>query len=142
MGLNTLIKQNQKTLAVTGFTGAAPQAVNGTSISMVAERVAIGSMSANVYALATTDTLTATAKWQVSTDATTWRDAKGPNNPANVAIVTGTGSAVTDTVCIAAPDCVYGKPYARCIVVSGVGVGAGAGVDEASVSYNWRLADS
>jgi hypothetical protein len=98
-------------------------------------------MSADVYALATTNTLTITAKWQVSNDGSTWRDCKPSNGAVNVALVTGTGAAVTDTVCLAAPDCVYGKKYARVRLVSGVGVGGGLGVDEGSVSYNWRQID-
>lgn len=139
--LNGLIKSVQKAGAVTAFTGAAPQTINGTGISMVAEIVETGTMSANVYALATTNTLTVTAKWQVSDDGVTYRDCKVPNSALNVALVTGTGGAVTDTVCIAAPDCVYGKKYARVQLVSGVGVGAGLGQDEGSVSYNWRRLD-
>ncbi len=139
--LNGLIKSVQKAIAVAGFTGAAPQTVNGTGISMVAERVAIGSMSANVYALATTNLLTITAKWQVSDDGVTYRDCKPSNGATNVALVTGTGSAVTDTVCLAAPDCVYGKKYARVQLVSGVGSGGGAASDEGSVSYNWRISE-
>ncbi len=139
MGLNNLIKKTQKALAVTAFTGAAPQNVDGNTVSMIAEKVAIGSMSANVYALATTNTLTITAKWQVSDDNSTWRDCKLPNGALNVALVTGTGSAVTDTLCLAAPDCVYGKPYARVRLVSGTGSGGGLAVDEGSVSYNWRI---
>lgn len=140
--LNTLIKSNQQAGSVTGFTGAAPQNVDGASVSMVAKSIQVGSLSANVYAKATTNTLTLTAKWQVSDDASTWVDAKPSNNAANVIVVTGTGSAVTDTICLAAPDGVYGKRYARVRVVSGTGVGAGAGTDEASVSYNWRIIDA
>ena len=139
--LNYLIKKTQKAIVTTAFTGAAPQNVDGTAVSMVAERVATGSMSANVYALATTNTLTVTAKWQVSDDGSTYRDCKPSNGATNVALVTGTGAAVTDTVCVAAPDCVYGKPYARVRLVSGVGVGNGLGQDEGSVSYNWRTID-
>lgn len=140
--LNGIIKSIQPAAGtVTAFTGAAPQNVDGATVSMVASRIETGSMSANVYALATTNTLTITAKWQVSDDGVTFRDCKPSNGATNVALVTGTGSAVTDTVCLAAPDCVYGKKYARVRLVSGVGVGGGLGVDEGSVSYNWRVID-
>lgn len=131
---------NVQPKAVTGFTGAAPQYVNGNAIVMGKPGASPrpGTLSAKVYAKATTNTLTITAKWQVSDDGSTWIDAYGPNRAANVAIVTGTGSAVTDTVNIAAPDGVYSWNYSRCIAVSGVGVGGGAGVDESSVSYNFQ----
>lgn len=123
--------------AVTGFTGAAPQTVAGNTIVMGKPGASPrpGTLSATVYAKATTSTLTVTAKWQVSEDGSTWVDAYGSNRAANVAIATGTGSAVTDTVSIAAPDGVYAHNYARCIAVTGVGVGGGAGTDEASVAY-------
>lgn len=134
---NARIKPNVLGVAVTGFTGAAPQTVAGTAV--LVQGIETGSLSAKVYAKATTNTLTITPKWQVSDDGSTWRDAKPSNNAANVALVTGTGSAVTDTVQIAAPDSVYGSIYARLICVSGVGIGGGAGVDEASVYYHSRV---
>lgn len=136
MSFNIAIQPTQLAVAVTAFTGAAPQTVTGTTIAM--DQVDKGTLSANVYALATTNTLTVTAKWQVSDDAVTFRDAYGPNRATNVAIATGTGSAVTDTICITAPDAVYAKRYARLVCVSGTGSGGGLGVDEASISYNWR----
>lgn len=138
MSLIGRIKQNQLGVIVTGFTGAAPQTVNATKVSMIGLNIEQGTLSATVYAKATVSTLTISAKWQVSFDGITWRDAYGSNRAANVAIATGTGSAVTDTVNIAAPSGVYGCQYARVSVVSGVGVGAGAGSDECSVVYNYR----
>lgn len=138
MGIQARTKPNVLGVATTGFTGAAPQSVNGARILMAG--IESNTLSAKVYALATTNTLTVTAKWQVSDDGSTWRDAKVANNAANVAIATGTGSAVTDTVQIAAPSSVYGSLYARLVCVSGVGVGGGAGVDEASVYYHYRVA--
>jgi hypothetical protein len=128
---------NVQPVSTTGFTGAAPQTVAGNTIVMGKPGASPrpGTLSAKVVAKATTSTLTITAKWQVSDDGSTWIDAYGPNRATNVAIVTGTGSAVTDTVNIAAPDGVYSFNYARCIAVSGVGVGAGAPDDQAAISY-------
>ena len=140
MALTNRIKQNQQPLAVAGFTGAAPQTVTGNTVSMVAQNIWPGTLSATVYALATTNTLTLTAKWQVSNDGSTFRDAYPSNRPSNVAIATGTGGAVTDTIDVAAPDCVYAHLYSRVIVVSGVGVGGGLAVDEASIAYSWQVA--
>lgn len=140
MGINAKIKQGAVVNATgaTGFTGAAPQAVNGTALSHVGISLALSSLSANVYAKATTNTLTLTGKWQVSNDGSTWNDAYPANRPANVVIVTGTGSAIVDTIVVEAPNSVYGKRYSRFVVTSGVGVGGGAGVDEAKISYNYR----
>jgi hypothetical protein len=117
--------------AVTGFTGAAPQTVAGASIN-TQECV---SLSVIHYAKATTNTLTVTGKWQVSVDGSTWYDVYGGNSAALVAQVTGTGSAVTATRVIDAPEAVYGYPNVRFVSVSGTGSGGGAGVDEASIAY-------
>lgn len=141
MGLNARLKPGAAVSATgaTGFTGAAPQTVAGATLSAAALRIETGSLSANVYAKATTNTLTLTAKWQVSLDGSTFRDCYLANRPANVTIVTGTGSAVTDTITVDAPAACYGMPYCRLIVVSGTGSGGGAGVDEAKITYNYRI---
>ena len=139
MAMINRIKQAQQPKAVTAVTGAAPQTVTGNTISIVGSNIEPGTLSATVYAKATVSTLTLTAKWQVSNDGVTFRDAYAGNKAANVAIATGTGSAVSDTVDLAAPAGAYGHLYARVIVVSGVGVGAGLASDEASISYNWRV---
>lgn len=136
--VNSRIKQTVQALGVTAVTGSAPQTVTGNTVVMA--NVETGTLSANVYAKATVNNLTLTAKWQVSDDNSTFRDCKLPNNAANVVMVTGTGSAVTDTLCLEAPACVYGKRYARLIVVSGAASGSGLGSDEANVSYNYRVA--
>ena len=141
MGLNERIKPTQQALGVTAVSGAAPQTVTGNTVIM--NKVETGSLSATVYTLATTNTLTLTAKWQVSDDGSTWVDcASSPQNATHVAQVTGTGSAVSATRVIPAPDSVYGKRRARCVVVSGTGSGGGAGQDEANISYNYRLHSS
>jgi hypothetical protein len=138
MSFNARIKNTQQALGVTGFTGAAPQTASGNTVLMVP--IQPGTLSANVYAKATTNTLTITGKWQVSDDGTTFRDAYIANRPANVTIVAGTGAAVSDNICVAAPDCVYSKRYARFVLTTGVGVGGGAGTDEGNISYNWMAA--
>ena len=118
--------------AVTGFTGAAPQTVAGATIATGD----YDKLSALHYGKATTSTLTVTGNWQVTRDGgSTWYDVYGPNSAALVAQVTGTGSAVTATRVIDAPEAVYGWPNARFVSKSGVGVGGGAGVDEASIAY-------
>lgn len=132
-------KGNVLPTGVTAITGSAPQTVAGGTIVMGKPNFTPrpGTLCAEVYGKATTNTLTITAKWQVSDDNSTWRDAYGPGRPSNVAMVTGTGSAVTDTIRVAAPDSVYSANYARCILVSGTGSGGGAGVDEGSVVYHF-----
>ncbi len=92
---------------------------------------------------ATTSSLTISAKWQVADPGAslTWVDCAGtPNASANVVLVTGTGSAVSATLVIPAPSCVYGKHYARLVFVSAGATGGGTGGgDQVSVSYNYRL---
>lgn len=137
MALNNIIKTNQKATAVTALAGAAPQTGAGNTLSMVAQNVETGTLSARVYAQATTNTLTIAAKWQVSTDnGTTWIDAAVPQNPANVVMVTGTGSAVPSTKSIDAPAGVYGHSLVRCAVVTAV-ASATTG-DEFQIAYNYR----
>jgi hypothetical protein len=119
-------------VAVTGFTGSAPQQVS--AISLATDDW--DNLSVLFYAKATTNTLTVTGKWQVSADGgSNWYDVYVENNAALVAQVTGTGSAVTATRVIDAPEAVYGWPNVRFVAVSGVGSGGGAGTDEASVTY-------
>lgn len=120
-------------VAVTAVTGASGTTVGGNALPM--NDVEIGSLSALTYLQATTSTLTLAPKWQVSADGSTWRDAKLPNNAANVVLVTGTGSAVAATVAVSAPDAVYGWAYARIALVTG-GTTASTG-DEYSFSYNY-----
>lgn len=134
---NTLLQTTQKDTGVLGLTGAAPQTGAGNSQQMI--DVEVGTLSALVYAKATTNTLTITAKWQVSADNSTFYDVYASNSAAFVAQVTGTGSAVTATRAIAALDSVYGWRYARMVVITGTGVGGGVGVDEYEISYNFTL---
>jgi hypothetical protein len=138
MGVNARMKINVGATAVTALTGAAPQTGAGTSLLM--NQVAEGSLSAKVYALATTNTTAITAKWQVADDGATWRDAMPSNNAANVTLVTGTGAAVTKTIQLSAPPAAYGALYARVVVVTATGAGNGLGQDEYSIAYSYRIA--
>ena len=136
MALNTYLKHDQKSTGTTALSGSAPQTGAGNTLSAVAIRLAVNTLSANLVAQATTNTLTITGKWQVSNDGSTWVDCFPSNNAAQVTVVTGTGSAVSSTRCVAAPECVYGKPFIRYVVVTGVTT-AGTG-DQFIISYNWR----
>lgn len=104
-------------------------------------RVLPGSLSAIVSVDCETNTMTMTAKWQVSKDGTTWVDMALANNAANVTLATGTGSAdATVTKAIVAPDAVFGWEYARLVIVNGVATGATT--DTYSIGYCYRDLDS
>lgn len=102
------------------------------------QRQKIRGLSALVIALADTNTMTVTAKWEVSNDGSTWLDlANEPQNPAGVAIATGTAGADTAvTKVIPAPEAVYGWRKARLALV--VGVATGAAGDTWSIGYSYR----
>ncbi len=135
---NSYVKTGVNSTGVLGLTGAAPQSGNGKAVVMA--NVATDTLAARVYALATTNTLTITGKWQVlDDDGSTWIDCRSSTNAAQVILVTGTGSAVTLTASFAAPNGVYGRKQARFVVTSGVGVGGGAAVDEYSIAYDYRI---
>lgn len=96
-------------------------------------------LSSQVSVTAATATLTVTAKWQVSLDATTWLDvANGSQNAASVVFATGTSAIVTKV--IDAPAGVYAWPYARVALVTGVATGAAG--DLYSVGYRARTSQS
>jgi hypothetical protein len=138
MGAQARTRLNQASTGVLGLSGSAPQTGAGGRITMAL--IEPHSLSAKVYAKATVNTLTITPKWQTSSDGTNWYDVYTPNNAALVAMVTGTGSAVSATRQIEAPFGIYGATYARLVVVTGVGSGAGAGSDEYSIAYSYRKA--
>ena len=134
-----LVRRSVKGTGILGLTGAAPQ-TGGTTTAVTMNEVTDGTLAARVYAKATTNLLTITGKWQVlDDDDATWVDVVESNNPANVALVTGTGSAVVATKLIAAPPAVYGRRQARFLLTTGAAAGGGAGVDEFNVSYDYRL---
>ncbi len=76
--------------------------------------------------LAETNTLTLTAKFQVSNDNVTWYDLAGDaQNPANVALATGTaGADVAVSRALPLPPAALGWQYVRAAVVNGVATGA------------------
>jgi hypothetical protein len=130
----------------TAISGAAPQTVAGNTLSVPnplagsGGAIVPGTLSALVTVRLTTLNITATAKWQVSADGSTWYDAAPAQNPANVAIATGTGSIVTTNKVISAPEACYGWSKVRCVIVSGAEAGGGADVDDAAIAYNYRTA--
>lgn len=127
---------NSSPVTGTFNTVTAGSAVNGNPLAVSGGSFQrIKTLSAVVAVTAATSTITLTAKWQVSNDKTIWFDvAYAAQNPAAVALATGTAAIVTKVV--PAPDAVYGHAYARCVVVVGVATG-GAG-DLYSIGYNYR----
>lgn len=92
-------------------------------------------LSALVSFTAATATLTATVKWQVSNDGTTFVDlANGPQNAASVIFATGTAAIVTKA--IPAPSEIWGWRMARIAIVTGVATGAAG--DLYSLGYCYR----
>lgn len=102
-------------------------------------RQKVRALSALVTVDAETNTITISAKWQVSNDNSTWVDvANGSQNAAAVVLATGTGGAdAAVTRVIPAPDSVYGWRYARVAVVNGVVTGNA--VDTYAMSYSYRV---
>lgn len=124
-----------RALGVTSLgTGTAPQTNAGNTLAM--NEVTVGSLSALVYMQAKVNTMTLEPQWQVSADGSTWYNAKAPNNAAAVVAVTGTGSNVSTTISLSAPDAVYGWAYSRCSVVSRVADAVDSN-DQYNVSYNY-----
>jgi len=115
-------------------TGAAPQTNAGPTLAM--NDVSAGTLAALVYMQANVNTMTLEAQWQVSKNGTTWYDAKPTNNAATVVAVTGTGSPVSTTIAVSAPDAVYGFPFSRCSVISRVAAAVDAN-DQYSVEYEY-----
>lgn len=112
--------------------------VNGAVIEMrdVTKRKA-DNLVADVVALAQTDTLTLTAKWQVSNDNSTWIDvANEPQNPSGVPFATGTaGADASVEKSFGSPECINAWRWARFAIV--VGGTTGAVQDTWSVAYNY-----
>lgn len=132
---NTGIRTGAFPLATTSLnTGTAPQTNEGTTVPIV--DVEVGTLSALVAVSAKVNTMTVEPQWRVSADGSTWYSVKASNNAAAVVMATGTGSAVTATLVISAPDGVYGWQYANCAVISRVAAAADSN-DSYSVSYNY-----
>lgn len=117
---------------------AAGTTVGANTLFIGSDDLKVSDLSAVCVVDAETDTITITGRWQVSNNASTWIDvAHGPQNPAGVAIATGTaGADAAVTVAIPAPAGVYGYRYARMGLV--VGVTTGASADTYTVGYSYR----
>ncbi len=122
-------------LGVTALsTGTAPETNASPTLAM--NDVTVGTLSALVAMSAKVNLMTLEPQWQVSNDGTTWYDAKTANNAASVVAATGTGSIVTATIVVSAPDAVYGYAYSRCSVVSRLADAVDSD-DNYNVSYNY-----
>lgn len=131
------LRYNVSTSTGTLDTLVAGSVTGGTAIFMGNQVKKVTNLVALLTVLAETNTLTITAKWQVSNDKTTWVDVYTPQNAANVVLATGTAGADTAvTRALAAPDGVYGWQYARIALVNGVATGAAA--DTYSIGYCYR----
>ncbi len=118
---------------------AAPVAgttTGGTALATAG--IELGTLSCLFTVDAETNTLTLTGKFQVSNDNSTWYDLAGDaQNPANVALATGTGGAdaAVDRV-IPVPSQALGWKYVRAAVVNGVATGAAA--DTYAFTFQFR----
>jgi hypothetical protein len=131
--------RNANPTGIQGISGAAPVTIAGIAL----DAGYVGGTAppgARVYAKVTTSGLALVAKWQVLDDnGTTWIDVVESNNPANVAFLTGTGSAASVVKILTAPmAAAAGSRSARVVVVSSGASGAGVGTDECSISYEFR----
>ena len=138
MGINEQIIPNAKSSGVLAFTGAAPQTANGSTLSIVDNRVAEGTLAANVSGNINENLITYTGTWQVSDNGSSWKDSFTANNAAQVVIATGAGAPATFSRSVSGHDGLYGYRYVRYSVVTAVGAGGGAGVDDVTISYNFR----
>jgi len=108
----------------------------GTAISTA--NLEPGSVSCLFTLLADTNTLTLTGKFQVSDDNSTWYDLAGDaQNPANVAVATGTAGADTAvTRVLPLPPSALGWKWIRAAIVNGVATGAS--IDTYAFSWHYR----
>jgi hypothetical protein len=113
----------------------AGNAVSGAAVFM--PDLVPSTLSAKFVVLAETNTLTFTARWQGSDDGTTWENiANAPQNPAGVALATGTAGADSAvTVNIPSPVGASGFRFIRAQAV--VGVATGASADTYAISYRY-----
>ena len=114
-------------------TVTAPQYLYGATVNT--QRVAIGTLTALVSATASTSSLAIAANWQVSDDASTWKDVVTMNAAANVALITGNGTGATVERVLDAPS-LFGWKYARVKVANSGANGDGAN-DGATISYRY-----
>lgn len=90
--------------------------------------IELGTLSCLCVVDAETDTITLTAKFQVSDDNSTWYDLAGDaQNPANVLLATGTGGAdAAVSRVLPVPPAALGWKYVRPALVNLVATGAAA----------------
>ena len=106
---------------------AAPVAGTTTGgTALATQGIEVGTLSCLFTLLAETNTITLTGKFQVSVDNSTWYNLAGDaQNPANVAIGTGTAGADTAVnVVLPVPVAAMGWKYVRPAIVNGVATGA------------------
>lgn len=134
-----LAAYNGSKIALSGITATSTVSTAGLVIACAGPQFNIEweSLSAIVETNLTTNTITATTKWQVSNDGTAWIDLLGKNAAANVTKANaGTGSLVTAQYVQAFDGINPGFPYLRLAVL--VGVTTGAAGDNVTVAYNFR----
>jgi len=108
-------------------TGTLDTIVAGASVggtSYPTNEIALNTLSCLYTVLAETNTITISAHWQVSHDASTWYDVKPSNGAAYVAQATGTAGADNPvSIVLEAPKGVLGWEYVRPAVKVGVTTG-------------------
>ncbi len=131
---------NSRRVATTAVTGNLDTNVAGTqeaagSVNM--NQVEPGSLCALVAIEAETNGIVTFVDWQVSDDATTWRDVCNQSqNAAAVAFATGTaGDDAVTTKVVPAPPCIYTFNYARVAIRNTTQTGAAT--DTYSVIYRY-----
>lgn len=114
--------------------------VGGQAINMI--DVVPNTLTAYLDVVAKTNTMTLSAKWQVSHDNSTWVDVEMDtanaiaNSDVARVLATGTGSAVETKTVSPAPKAVYGWRWARVCVVVGV-ADSGDASDAWAYNYNY-----
>lgn len=129
--------------SVTGGSGdltAAPVAGTTTGgTALPTSGIELGTLSCLCVLLAETNTLTLTAKFQVSDDNSTWYNLAGDaQNPANVLVATGTaGADAAVSVVLPVPPAALGWKYVRAALVNGVATGAAG--DTYAFTFRFRF---
>jgi hypothetical protein len=125
-------------IPLNGITATSTTSTAGLALQVGGvNNIEFDSLSALVETDLTTNTITATTKWQVSNDGTNWVDLLGKNLAANATkSAAGTGGLVTTQYVQVCDGFDYSWPYIRLAVL--VGVVTGAAGDNVTVAYNWR----
>jgi hypothetical protein len=141
---SSYVSKNLYASGTTGLTGVVSGATPATIAGAIFQSKFVGdSLTARVACTAFTNGLQMLTKWQVlDNDNLTWVDVVDSYNPANVALVTGTGTSggTASTKFVTAPEALRaGNRPARCVVYgAGSGPGLGLGFDQASIAYDFR----